>query len=159
MALKMRNQKVLLQYILKRSNLIKAGLIYGLAAMVADLQNHAKLSAGYDDQTSNLKSSIGGVVLQDGKPVSYAGFVKEGSADSGDKEGSAFLEEVIAAQSRSGFTIILVAGMEYATYVENNYELNVLKSTELKMQKDLERFIKNFKRKIDTLNTDALYIA
>lgn len=143
---KLKNEKVLQSYIRMMMPRIEKALIYTLEAYVAELQNHAKLSAAYKDQTANLKSSIGGVVLNNGKPVSYAGF--DGSGSQGPEVGKTFLNQLIETHKK-GYVIILVAGMEYATYVENHHNLNVLKKTELKMLQELPGILDNLKRKID----------
>ena len=66
---RLKNQKLLNKYLLQYSLRIEKALIFQLEFFVAQLQNHAKNSAGYQDQTGNLKSSIGGVVLKNGKPT------------------------------------------------------------------------------------------
>lgn len=145
MTFRLKNQKALSQYLLKYSIKIERALIYQLEYLVADLQNHAKLSAGYIDQTSNLKGSIGGVVLKNGKPITYKGF-DDGGAE-GNKTGMEFINSLIGTYS-SGYVLILVAGMEYATYVENLRNRNVLKKSELKMNKELPKVLDKIKRKI-----------
>lgn len=144
MALKLRNKRELNKYFAKQAEVIEQALIFNLEALVANLENHAKLSAGYKDQTSNLKSSIGGVILKDGKPIKYQGFTGKGE---GIKEGKAFINSLITDYS-NGYVLILVAGMEYATYVENFHGLNVLKKTELKMQVDLRKTLNKLKKKL-----------
>lgn len=157
MPLKLKNQLQLQKQLIAAGQRIQEALIYRLEALIAELQNHAKLNAGYQDQTSNLKSSIGGVLLKDGQPVSYATFVKEGTADTGDAIGEEFLNEMVKKVG-SGFVILMVAGMEYATYVENQHGLNVLKATELKMQTDLVKIIKKLKTQVDSMNLESLYV-
>lgn len=90
--------------------------------------NEARQRGRYKDQTGNLRSSIGYCVLEDGKVVSESSFgvVKDGSQ--GSKEGTEFLHRVISEHS-SGLVLIVVAGMEYAAYVEAK-NLNVLDSAE-----------------------------
>jgi hypothetical protein len=46
---------------------------------------------------------------------------------------------------RSGYVVLVVAGMEYAAYVEDMHGLNVLKKTELEMQRQLPRIMKELK--------------
>ena len=143
MSFKLRNKKALNTYLLQYGLRIEKVLIREMEILVAELQNHAKESAGYADQTANLKSSIGGVVLKDGQPVQYTGFGNEDGGTSGKQ----FLNEVIQ-QFNKGYVIVLVAGMEYATYVENNYGLNVLKKTELKLQREIPVMLSKLKLKI-----------
>lgn len=146
MSLNIKNREVLQAYIRLMAPRIEAALIYRLEAYVAELQNHAKLSAEYQDQTSNLKSSIGGAVLKNGKPISYAGF--EGNGIEGPEAGTAFINSLLT-QYPKGYVIIIVAGMTYATYVENYHNLNVLKKTELKMQQELPGILENLKQRIN----------
>ena len=144
MALKLRNKQVLQRYLLNYAKRIEAALIYRLEYLVAELENHAKDNAGYQDQTANLKSSIGGVVLKDGKPIAYRGF--EGTQE-GTGTGLEFINSLLS-NYKSGYVVLIVAGMEYATYVEDMHNLNVLKKTELEMQRQLPRIMKELKLSI-----------
>ena len=53
------------------------------------------------------------------------------------------------AQHRNGYAILIVAGMNYASYVENFHDLNVLKKTELKMERDIPKIIERLKIAVD----------
>lgn len=143
--LKLKNKKVLSKYILRQSVLIEKALIFYLEAFVAELENHAKESAGYQDRTSNLKSSIGGAVLKDGKAVTYKGF--EGETE-GKTTGKEFIESLIGNYSK-GYTILIVAGMEYASPLENYLNYNVLAKTKLKMERELPNVMRKLKKAID----------
>jgi len=148
MALKFVNKKEVSAYLASMAHRIEAALVFRLEALVAELQNHAKLNAGYTDRTSNLKSSIGGVVVKDGKIITYRGFVKEAGATVGDQTGLELINS-LAAQNRRGYTIIVVAGMNYASYVENFHNLNVLKKTELLLPKEIGKVLKDLKTAIN----------
>ena len=106
--------------------------------------NEARTNGSYQDQTGNLRSSIGYVVLQDGKPIEKGGFTptergtKKGK--DGQKEGESFINKVIS-QYPKGFVLVVVAGMKYASYVEaRNY--NVLSSAELLAEKEVPKLLK-----------------
>jgi hypothetical protein len=106
--------------------------------------NEAREYGSYQDQTGNLRSSIGYIVLKDGKPIEKGGFAptergtKKGK--DGQKEGEAFINKVIS-QYPSGFVLVVVAGMKYASYVEaRNY--NVLSSSELLAEKEVPKLLK-----------------
>ena len=148
MAFKMINKRGVSKYILTYHLRIEKALIYALGALIAELENHAKLNAGYKDRTSNLKGSIGGVLLKDGEVVKWSGFDQYGSK--GNQDGKDFINTLIGENSK-GYVIIIVAGMEYATYVENYHGLNVLKQTELKMRRELPKLLEGMKSKIDRL--------
>lgn len=106
--------------------------------------NEARTNGSYQDQTGNLRSSIGYVVLQDGKPIEKGGFTptergKKKGKD-GQKEGESFINKVIS-QYPKGFVLVVVAGMKYASYVEaRNY--NVLSSAELLAEKEVPKLLK-----------------
>lgn len=144
MSLKVKNKDAISKYIQRQKVLIEKALIFNLEALVSELQTHAKNNAGYEDQTSNLKSSIGGVLLKNKRPVTYRGF--EGESD-GTSTGLEFINSLISDQN-NGYVIVIVAGMEYATYVEDIHQLNVLKKTELKMNRDLPLLLKKLSKKI-----------
>ena len=148
MGLQLKNKKELVKYIQQQAVRIETALIFQLEYLVAELQNHAKQSAEYIDQTSNLKGSIGGVVLKNGKPVFYKGFDSGGSV--GNSTGLEFLNSLIA-KNPTGYVILIVAGMEYATYVENYHGLNVLKKSELKMEREIPALLNRLKTKIEKL--------
>lgn len=106
--------------------------------------NEAREHGSYQDQTGNLRSSIGYIVLKDGKPIEKGGFAptergtKKGK--DGQKEGEAFINKV-TSQYPKGFVLVVVAGMKYASYVEaRNY--NVLTSAELLAEKEVPKLLK-----------------
>lgn len=101
--------------------------------------NEAREHGSYQDQTGNLRSSIGYVVLQDGKPIEKGGFKLTKSGGSGQKEGETFINKIIS-QYPKGFVLVVVAGMKYAAYVEaRNY--NVLSSAELLAEKEVPKLL------------------
>lgn len=115
------------------------------------LCNHARTvtkghsSGGYDDQTGNLRSSIGYRLYKDGKKLKDGGFknVSGGNAiseakDALDRYGLAYEIPV------KGWTIVIVAGMSYATYVESK-GYNVLHLTNEEMRKKIDELKKKLK--------------
>lgn len=142
--MRLKNQDAFKDYFAKEAKKIEAALLFNLEYLIEDAINHAKSNAGYKDQTSNLKSSIGGAVIKNNKVVNYKGFVKEGNADTGNATGLDFLNSLVK-QASAGYVILLVAGMDYASYVENFHGLNVLKKTELYIGLELPALIKDIK--------------
>lgn len=87
--------------------------------------NKARLSGNYTDRTGNLRSSIGYIILHNGKVVDENFKLSEKGTDrnSGLKMASKVANEV-ATQYPQGWVLIGVAGMEYAAYVEaKNYDV------------------------------------
>ncbi len=102
--------------------------------------DESRTNGSYQDQTGNLRSSIGYVVLQDGKAIEKGGFKLTKSGGNGQKEGETFINKVIS-QYPKGFVLVVVAGMKYAAYVEaRNY--NVLSSAELLAEKEVPKLLK-----------------
>ena len=91
----------------------------------------------YNDITGNLRSSIGYVVLVDGKPVvtgaskQYSG--KDGNGEAGPPAAEALLQS-LQAKFPWGVVLIVCAGMKYAAYVEAVHHKDVLTSAELKAE-------------------------
>lgn len=150
----LKNKNALNKYILGQSVRIEKALIYYLESYVAELVKHAKLNQGHSltkavgyQRTGNLVASIGGGVFKDGKAVTYKGF--EGPNE-GESEGKHFIDSIINNFTK-GYALVIVAGMEYATYVENYHNLNVLKKTDLKMESEMPLLLNRMKRVIDRL--------
>lgn len=137
MSFQLRNKLEIQKHIRRFSALIQNIMIREMEIVVARLENHAKDNAGYNDITANLKNSIGGVVLKDGNPVQYSGF----GGGEGGESGKDFINSIISNYG-SGFVILIVAGMEYATYVENKHQLNVLKKSELLLPTEMNKMFK-----------------
>lgn len=73
----------------------------------------ARLAGNYKDRTGNLRSSIGYIILKDGRIVA-SNF--EGNS-AGTSQGRKVAAEV-AANHPDGWVLIGVSGMDYAAYVE-----------------------------------------
>lgn len=131
----------------KAANIEKA-IIRRLQILGEKCVNEAREHGDYTDQTGNLRSSTGYVVVARGQIVhrsSSAGGKDEGGV--GKSTGKA-LAERLAAQIESGYALIVVAGMNYALYVEARHSKNVLDSAERLAQRELPRMLDELKRKI-----------
>ena len=71
----------------------------------------------YTDQTGNLRSSIG-YVLINGQVLQYACADKVKDGSEGVSQGLQYLRSRIQKASRKGIILIVTAGMNYAEYVE-----------------------------------------
>lgn len=70
----------------------------------------------YIDWTANIRSSIGYVISVDGKIVENGGFIKTKGGEDGAKNGIRYAKDLVAKYPR-GMVLIVVAGMNYASYV------------------------------------------
>lgn len=103
---------------------------------------------GYIDWTANLRSSIGYVVLWDGRVIVQSDFSpikghRGTSGIDGTKRGRAFLQQLISKNS-TGLVLIVVAGMPYAAYVEA-LGYDVLDSAEIKANELVKRMLRKLK--------------
>lgn len=117
------------RYITGRVEAIKKALVYNLCAVGEQVLNAAHLTNSYKDQTGNLRSSIGYVVAVDGEIVQMSSFdtVKEGRE--GSRGGKEYAMQLVR-DFPHGIVLIVVAGMNYASYVSaKGYD--VLESSEL----------------------------
>lgn len=90
----------------------------------------ARSNGDYMDQTGNLRTSIGYVILNDGRVVFKSSFdpVKP-TATSGKSKGQELINSLKSEYSK-GYVLLVVAGMEYGVYVEALGK-NVLSSSKL----------------------------
>ena len=93
------------------------------------------------DRTGNLRSSIGYVVVSDGAVTSKYGFTAVSGPDGGGGEGASEGERFavrLASEHPTGYALIIVAGMDYAVFVEAMENKDVLASAELFLRKEIQ---------------------
>jgi len=85
---------------------------------VAQIRAKSEGIGGRDwmDDTGNLRSSIGFGIVANGAIQTAGGFILKSEGKEGQQEGRKYLDS-LAKKYRKGYTLIVVAGMEYATYV------------------------------------------
>ncbi len=98
------------------------------------------LAHKYLNQTGNLSSSIGYLVLFDGRVVGEGGFEKIEDGSEGVQQGEDFVNSLIS-QNNKGLALIVVAGMNYSVHVEN-MALDVLTTAELVAEKTVKQLLK-----------------
>lgn len=112
----------------QRRRLIRWLCYVGESALVAARQN-----GSYTDRTGNLRASVGYVVAWDGRREGLGGFAGVNAEGQG---GRAYAMQ-LARRTAEGPVLIVVAGMQYASYVAaRGYD--VLDSAEL-VARDLVR--------------------
>lgn len=117
------------RYIAGRVEAIKEAIIRMMLYIGEQVLNAARMTNSYKDQTGNLRSSIGYVVAIDGEIVQMSSFdtVKEGR--DGSRGGKEYAIQLVRDFPK-GIVLIVVAGMNYASYVSaKGYD--VLDSSEL----------------------------
>lgn len=106
--------------------------------------NAARERGSYTDRTGNLRSSTGYILARDGEVHTSSSFAKiiggfnpKNVPLDGDEQGRTLAEGLAKELSKDGFALIVVAGMEYASYVSDK-GYDVLDSAELEARRRLE---------------------
>lgn len=131
----------------ERANMLAIRALSYLGEMCVIEAKDRPQEASWFDHSGNLRSSIGYVIVHNGKIIRYSGFnqVKQGSE--GVKEGKTLAEELSRKHS-SGYALIVVAGMNYAELVEAMDNKNVLASAELFARSELPNMMAKLKTQI-----------
>lgn len=110
----------------------------------------ARENGGYTDQTGNLRSSIGYVIVVNG--IIVENVFSEANKDEGAKGESTgrSYAETLAKNYSSGYVLIVVAGMNYAASVESKSK-NVLTSAEKYAEKKLPKMLEQLKKNIEKM--------
>lgn len=88
----------------------------------------ARNNGNYIDQTGNLRSSIGYAIFNNGKIISSSSFESIKNGKEGQKQGRDLVKSLVS-EFNQNIVLIVVAGMNYAAYVET--KRNVISSSEL----------------------------
>lgn len=99
------------------------------------------------DQSGNLRSSVGYVIAKNGVIVSSSAFEQVRQGSEGRASGRQLAEE-IARRYTGCYSLIVVAGMNYAAYVEAKDNKDVLASTELWVRDQAPKILEQLKRQI-----------
>lgn len=134
-------QQSLKAFIVERLEAVREQAIRLLQVAGERCVNDARMNGSYTDRTRNLRGSTGYLIVEDGNILNAGGFVpvNGGGADGGD-EGEAFAKRV-AIKYPKGLVLILVAGMNYAAYVQDK-GYNVLTSAEQLAEKLIPQLLK-----------------
>ncbi len=113
---------------------------------------HARINGEYHDQTANLRNSLG-YGISDGAQTAVGYAEQTGGNGKGDiNTAHAAADKAISdtLDAREGeVQLVVVAGMEYAPYVENIHSLNVLERTRRKVEA-------NIRKDVDTAVSKAI---
>lgn len=106
--------------------------------------NEARQHHAYKDQTGNLTSSIGYAIFKDGKLWYISKFnqkynSKKKKSIEGTLEGANYARS-LASQYPQGITLVVVAGMNYAAYVESR-GLGGMTGAELQAKAEVEELL------------------
>lgn len=112
---------------------------------------HAKNNKGYSDRTANLKNSISFALYLDGKLVSsHIGQIPKPNESVQGQAGVASALDAYAASgviAPKGYTVIVVAGMEYGAHVEHK-GYNVLHLTKYYLKDEMKKILEEVVERI-----------
>lgn len=126
---------------------IEAAIITRLAYLGEECVNHARSLNTYKDQTGNLRSSVGYLIARDGRILKQ--FFETANKDEGGagKSTARKIALEVLTGAGSGYALIVVAGMNYASKVEaKGYD--VLSSAEQYAKKELPKMKAQLKSQI-----------
>jgi len=105
---------------------------------------YARESGRYIDHTGNLRSSIGYVIVKNGK-IASRNFKKQdvGTEGSEDVNKAEKLARELANTHNTGLVLIGVAGMEYAVYVEAMESKDVITGANIKTEAWMKAAVKS----------------
>jgi hypothetical protein len=132
----------------EKTDRIESALIARLQYIGEAFVNNARNNGAYLDHTGNLRSSIGYVILRDGKVLfeNYQLAQKGTDKTKGMATGKKLVKEVKAGLSK-GYVLIVVAGMDYAASVESMGK-DVLTASSIIAKKELQKAAANFKNSL-----------
>lgn len=110
----------------------------------------AKDTHTYTDRTGNLTNSIGYAVVRNGEIIDFGGAVQQGEGADNALKVAMKMAETLS----NSFSLIIVAGMNYAAFVESR-GYNVILPAELKAKKE---FTSKVKPLIEKVNKSAVNI-
>lgn len=120
---------------------VESRILNALHYMGEQCLAEARSNYEYVDRTGNLTASMGYAVTKDGIPITIEGFVN--NASGGGQKGRELINK-LASEVGGTYALIVVAGMNYAYYVESR-GYNVLTSSEQLAEKQLPILLRRLK--------------
>ena len=123
-------------------------ILHNLKYVAEEVLNTARTNGNYEDQTGNLRHSVGYIIVENGATVLASADVeiKSGVGANGVKMGKKYAEQ-LAQKYTKGIVLIVYAGMNYASYVSaKGYD--VLDSAELTAEKLVPQMLKQLGFKV-----------
>lgn len=147
------------RYLKRKLELVEKAIVARLMELGERCVAEARSLNTYRDQSGNLRSSIGYVVVRNGSVVRVSGFEQvqpwagyEGDARPQGSEQGMALANSLASSHRfsSGYALIVVAGMSYAAYVEA-MGYDVLDSAEKLAERELPRMLQRIRSNVKSM--------
>jgi putative hemolysin len=142
---KVAGLRELQQKLNERKEALQRVLDMKLLQLAEEAVTHAKQNKGYRDRTANLKNSISFALFYDGELVTqHLGDIPQPENAPKEHQGVASSLERFCAEDGTvkpqGYSLIIVAGMEYGVYVEQK-GYNVLHLTKYFLQDEMRKIL------------------
>lgn len=136
--------------LMKEANRVERRTIRALSSLGEQCVSRVRDREGnksWYDQSGNLRSSVGYVIAYNGNIIQYSDFnqIKQGSE--GVSVGKNLAKELVKRYPND-YVLVIVAGMNYAEYVERKDNKDVLASTELWAMDQVPKMLEKLKRQI-----------
>lgn len=121
----------------------------GLAMLGEECVNNIRerpASSSWIDQTGNLRSSIGYAVFEYGRKEIESAFKQVKNGQEGTDAGRKMIDE-LAREYSDTFALVVIAGMDYAEYVERRDNKDVLASEELRAKSVIKQVMESALRR------------
>lgn len=115
---------------------------------IVSLVRNRKAEESWYDRTGNLRSSVGYLLTKDGKKQGGSAFEAVGASAEGSVKGLQYAHQ-LAKQRNTGWSLIIVAGMEYAEFVERIEGKDVLSSARLRVEDDITDIAQSIQKRFD----------
>lgn len=131
-----------------------------LSYLGEELANYAKENHNYIDRSGNLTNSIGYYIIKDGKILKgktvtpIRGLEKEDYNPKKASDRAKSVAKEFADQITHSYALIVVAGMEYASYIEAK-GYNVILPAQFMCMKEFPKRMENLRNKVkERINND-----
>ena len=124
------------------SEILREEILRAFAYLGEQCVNAARLphDNNWNDITGNLRSSIGYAVYEEGKTQIQSAFDLVKNGTQGQTEGKRMVEE-LAGKYADTYALVVLAGMDYASYVESKDNRDVLASASLKASSKMQEYM------------------
>ncbi|HRY32109.1 MAG TPA: hypothetical protein P5531_03985 [Bacteroidales bacterium] len=131
---------------LRRLERIDRAIVFRLSRLGEECVNNAREFGSYIDRTGNLRNSVGYLLLKDGSVLRQNFKRTAGGGEEGTAVGQNLAHQIAMAYP-AGYVLIVVAGMDYAAYVEARNR-NVLATAEQFAREKAPQIIRELKTKV-----------
>lgn len=143
------DKKQIKKYLDERKRRIDAAIMLNLQRVGEEFVKNSRDNNTYKDRTGNLRSSIGYVIIRNGRQIEQNFETKKGPNGNG-KDGQRNAKKIVRQAVKKypkGFVLIGVAGMNYAAAVEAR-GFDVISLGSIQAETDLKAAMKRLKEKI-----------